>query len=223
MDEHGPAPLRLCGVSKRWRGQVRPVLQDVELELPDGGLTWLGGDNGAGKTTLLRLACGLLEADEGEVRVRGYGLRRDPSESKRRIGVLMAGNSGLWARLTVRQQLQLWARLAFVPKDQREPAVDGAVRAFGLGRLVDRRLDRISMGERQRLRLAMTFLHRPEVVLLDEPRNSLDVHGLELLRAAVSRVREQGGSALWCAPTGEEADSETTAELRVRDGQVERV
>lgn len=213
-------PLTMEGVVKTWRGRATPVLGGVDIDLAPGSLVWLSGDNGAGKTTLLRLACGLLDPDAGNVLVCGRSLSAEPRECKRRIGVLMAGNTGLWARLTVRQQLELWARLAFVSRDERRPAIERTIKELGLDALANRRLDRISMGERQRLRLAMCFLHRPALVLLDEPRNSLDEAGLGLLRQALSELRGRGGSVLWCAPTGESPEVDPTTTLRVADGQL---
>src|SRR5687768_7061556 len=110
--ETNSPPLRLLGVSKTWRKRARPVLDSVDLELGEGMLTWVSGDNGAGKTTLLRIACGLLAPDRGRVEVRRFDLEAEPQECKRRLGFLPAGSSGLYARLTTRQQLDYWSRLA---------------------------------------------------------------------------------------------------------------
>ena len=218
----GP-PLRLLGVTKTWPKRARPVLDGVDLELVDGSVTWLSGDNGAGKTTLLRVACGLLAPERGTVRVRRFDLDAEPRECKRRLGFLAAGSSGLYARLTARQQLEYWARLAFVPAREREGAVASALERFGLAALAGHRLDRVSMGERQRVRLAMAFLHEPDLVLLDEPRNSLDSAGLELLRGAIADHRSRGGAALWCSPTGEDLPIEADVSLRIENGRLEPV
>ena len=216
----GGPPLRLEGVRKAWRGRPAPVLDAVDLRLEAGTTAWLRGDNGAGKTTLLRIVCGILAPDAGRALVGGADLEREPAEAKRRIGFLAAGSSGLYARLTVTQQLELWARLAWVPRASRGEAVAGAIARFGLEHLARNRLDRISMGERQRVRLAMTFLHGPRLVLLDEPRTSLDAAGLELLDAAARDAERAGGAVLWCSPTGEEPPAGTSRELVVAGGRV---
>ena len=142
-------------------------------------------------------------AGPGARPVRRFDLESEPQQCKRRLGVLPAGNSGLYARLTTRQQLEFWCRLAFVPPHARERAVLGAIERFGLTALAESRLDRISMGERQRVRLAMAFLHAPDLVLLDEPRTSLDAAGLARLVEAIEDLRSRGGSALWCSPSGD--------------------
>jgi ABC-type multidrug transport system ATPase subunit len=118
------------------------------------------------------------------------------------------------------QQLDFWSRLNFVEPAARRATIEAAVAAFGLEPFAARRLDRISMGERQRVRLAMTFAHRPDVALLDEPRNSLDEDGLALLLAVVREHRERGGATLWCSPTGEPPAMACDRELLLRDGTI---
>ena len=223
MNETNSPPLRLVGVSKTWRRRTRPVLDGVDLELQEGTVTWVSGDNGAGKTTLLRIACGLLAPDRGRVRVRRFDLESEPQQCKRRLGFLSAGSSGLYARLTAQQQLEYWSRLAYVPSPERERAVVDAIERFGLTAFAGSRLDRISMGERQRVRLAMAFLHGPDVVLLDEPRNSLDSDGVGLLIEAIDDLRSRGGAALWCSPTGEELPLTADSQLLLRAGRLEPV
>jgi sodium transport system ATP-binding protein len=169
----------------------------------------------------LRIACGLLAPDRGNVRVRRFDLESEPQECKRRLGFLPAGSSGLYARLTTRQQLEYWSRLAFVPSRERERVVLDAIERFGLIALAESRLDRISMGERQRVRLAMTFLHGPDLVLLDEARTSLDSAGVALLVDAIADVRSRGGAALWCAPSGDPLPLAVDTQLVIRGGRLE--
>jgi ABC-type multidrug transport system ATPase subunit len=215
-----PAPLVLANIEKTWPRHHAPVLADVNLTLGAGTLTWLAGANGAGKTTLIRIVGGILAPDAGTVTVLGYDAEREPRHAKRRIGFLAAGSSGLYARLTVRQQLEYAARLAMVARGERGELVGAAVADFGLEHLAERRQDRISMGERQRVRLAMAFVHRPRVVLLDEPRNSLDGPGMDTLTAAVSRAREGGAAVLWCSPTGDRPAHDPDHAYRVEHARV---
>ena len=90
--------------------------------------------------------------------------------------------------------------MAFVERSRRRGGVERALQRFGLESLQRRRVDRLSMGQRQRVRLAMTFLHEPPLVLLDEPGTSLDEQGLELLDAALAEVATRGGAVLCCSP-----------------------
>jgi ABC-2 type transport system ATP-binding protein len=81
--------------------------------------------------------------------------------------------------------------------------VETAIAVFELGQLAGRRVDRLSMGQRQRLRIAMTFLGEPEVILLDEPLTSLDEDGAAVLEWAIGETLARGGAILWCSPSGE--------------------
>jgi ABC-2 type transport system ATP-binding protein len=193
-------PLALEGITKRWAGGRRNVLDEVDLVVRPGTTVFVGGANGAGKTTLLRIAAGLLLPDRGSVRLGHLDAEADRRSFQRRIGFLSAASAGLYARLAVRDHLRLWSRLALLPRGERARHQARTAEAFDLVALADRRVDRLSMGQRQRVRLAGAFLHDPEVVLLDEPANSLDEMGLAILAAELRRVQDDGRAAVWCAP-----------------------
>ena len=194
----GP-PLALRGIVKRWPGVPR-VLEGVDLLLEPGSALAIVGRNGTGKTTLLRIAAGLIAPEEGSVRISEFDSERDRTEFQRRAGFVSAGNTGLYARLRVRHHLDMWAKLALLPRTARAKAIGRVTRTFALESLLDRRVDRMSMGQRQRLRLALAFLHDPLVVLLDEPATSLDDEGVAILGDAIAALKERGGAAVVCVP-----------------------
>ncbi len=195
--------LVLREVTKRWRKATLPVLDRVSLTLEPGSATWVGGSNGAGKTTMLRIAAGLIDADCGRAEVRGITSRIDRARYQRIVAFLPAGDRGLYARLSVRRHLDFWGRISMIHGSSLRQAVERALDVFELRDLADRRVDRMSMGQRQRVRLAMTFLPRPEVVLLDEPLTSLDDDGAAVLQSVLRELLDRGGAALWCSPAGE--------------------
>jgi ABC-type multidrug transport system ATPase subunit len=197
------SPLALIAVCKRWPGHRAPLLDRISLRLEPGTSTWVGGRNGAGKTTLLRIAAGLIEADRGRVEAWGITARESRRRFQRLVSFLPAGDRGLYARITVRDHLEFAARIAMLPRERLHPAVEGALDAFALRELSGRRVERMSMGQRQRLRIALTFISAPEVALLDEPLTSLDDDGAALLCEAVQQLRRRGGAVLWCSPRPE--------------------
>lgn len=211
--------LKIDNLYHRWKGPKPPVLDDVDLTLGEGEVTWVGGRNGAGKTTLLRLAAGILLPQRGSVHIGEL-----PSHARgtyqRKIGFLSAGDRGLQARMRVRQQLDYWARLAYVEPKSRAELVSLNLENFGLVEFADRRVDRMSMGQRQRIRLAMAFLHKPEVILLDEPRNSLDDEGYALLAAQSELAAARGATILWCSPRGEDRVIQCDASYSLEDGKL---
>lgn len=212
--------LALHGISKTWGDHK--VLDEVELVLNRGTATWITGTNGIGKTTLLRIAVGLIIPDEGLVDLEGLHPRRDRGAYQARVGFLAAGDRGLYARLTVRQHLEFWGRLSLLPPKAIGVAINRIVSSMVLGDLVDRRVDRLSMGQRQRLRIAMAFMHEPDVVLLDEPLNSLDEEGVRILAGEVMAVMGRGGAVLWCSPGTDEPRIDFDVSLQLENGKLRR-
>ncbi len=208
--------LEISGVRRSFG--PREILHGVDLTAPAGTRGFLGGHNGAGKTTLLRIIAGVLAPQAGHVRLNGLDPIGDRRVYQRHLGYLPAGNGGLYARLTVRQNLEFWGALALLKGSERRDRLDSTITEFGLDDLAESRTDRISMGQRQRVRLAMTFIHRPTVILLDEPHTSLDDPALELLRLALDAHHARGGTSLWCAPASTQAAIETDVSWHIQDG-----
>jgi ABC-type multidrug transport system ATPase subunit len=219
-DVSSHALLSFDGVWRHWgRGKNRwAVLRGIDLHVAAGSSVGIAGRNGAGKTTLLRIATGILAPDAGTVTIDGLRSNRNWREYHRRLGFLSAGDRGLYARFSVRGHLAYATRLAFMHRSQRGRAVEDAVARFGLSDLIKRRADRLSQGQRQRLRLALTFVHRPKILLLDEPGNSLDDEGLGMLAGATEDVLARGGAVIWCSPMGEAQPVQFDRRLVIEDG-----
>jgi ABC-type multidrug transport system ATPase subunit len=211
--------LSLSGVTKRWPGAEAPLLDNVNLVVGPGSAVEIVAPNGTGKTTLLRIAVGLIRPERGRVALGALDAEADRTAFQQRIGFLAAASGGLYARLTVRDHLRLWSRLALLPAARRGGCCARVQDALALDDLLDRRVDRLSMGQRQRVRIAGAFLHEPDVVLMDEPATSLDEDALGLLLAEIERAREGGRAVVWCAPaTGGVAEPERR--LTIADGRL---
>lgn len=181
--------ISVRSVSKRY-GEVLAV-DDVTLEVQPGEVYALLGLNGAGKTTLIRLLLGMIRATAGSVEVTSLPVTDRTVWSQ--VGYLVEAPSA-YPELTVRENLEVVRRLRKVPG---RSSVDDAIDLFGLAPYADRRARALSMGNVQRLGLAKAFLHRPSLLLLDEPVNSLDPAGVvEIRTLLVDLVREQGVTVL---------------------------
>jgi ABC-2 type transport system ATP-binding protein len=212
--------LEIHEVTKRWPHRSRPVLEGVTAQLEQGQLARLTGSNGAGKTTLARIVAGLLTPDSGSVALDGITATAHRRGFHRQLGLVSAGDRGLYARLTVRHHLSYWARLALLARSQRATCIDDVIERFDLEEILPARVDRISMGQRQRLRLALGFLHRPSLILLDEPTTSLDQHGRALLAGAVRALLDGGGICVWISPEAEEVATGSAVNLTLADGRL---
>ena len=186
-----------------------------------GEVVSVTGRNGAGKTTLLRILGGLVAPDRGDVVLDGIRLGTRRRAYQRQIGLLTPGDRGLYARVTVARHLDLWARLALLERDARAAAISDSYARFELGELAELRVDVLSMGQRQRVRLALAFLHAPRLVLLDEPANSLDLEALAIVRGAVDDVARRGDLCLVVAPEGAPKGIDVERALVLRDGRLE--
>src|SRR3712207_3021339 len=144
-------PLELRAIVKRWKGAPAPVLAGVDLDLDHGAIVAVTGRNGTGKTTLLRVAAGLIAPDPGAVRVAGLDPESQRREFQRHVGFVSAGNAALYARLTVDDHLSMVARLALLSRVERPKAMLRVLEQFELAELRGKRVDRLSMGQRQRL------------------------------------------------------------------------
>jgi ABC-2 type transport system ATP-binding protein len=165
----------------------RVAVQELSFDLRPGEIFALLGPNGAGKTTTLRMLAGLIEPTSGEVRFGGEQMTRGNAPRLRnRIGLLTEA-PGLWDRLSVRRNLQVYARFYDIADPER--AVDEALDLFDMR---DRARDpaaQLSKGLKQRVALARTLLHRPDAVLLDEPTSGLDPESARDVRDLVLRLR----------------------------------
>ena len=172
----------------------RTAVRDVSFEMEPGQIFALLGPNGAGKTTTLRMLAGLIEPTSGSVAVHGEPMtRRNAAALRGRIGFLTEA-PGLWDRLTVTQNLLVYASLHGLPSPQR--AVDAALELFDIS---DRGRDAaatLSKGLRQRVALARTLLHSPDIVLLDEPTSGLDPESARDVRGLVLRLRDERRAVL---------------------------
>lgn len=172
------------GVERRFAAV--PVLRGVDLDIRRGTSVALFGSNGAGKTTLLRIIAGLMRASRGSVCVFGKTLRDDHA-LRGRIGVV-AHECFLYGDLSARENLAYYARLYRVSDQQRGERL---LEELGLGAAADRPVRTYSRGMLQRLALARAVLHRPDLLLLDEPFTGLDPRGAGLLAAMLAELRSQ--------------------------------
>jgi ABC-type multidrug transport system ATPase subunit len=212
--------LVLEKIVQRWPAAKHPVLGGVDLALHAGSVSRLTGRNGAGKTTLLRIAAGLIEADSGRLSAFGLDPFRDRRRYQRLTAYVPTGSVGLYARLSPRQHLEFEARLALLPPPRRRSAIDRELRRFELVDVASRRVDRLSMGQRQRVRLAIALVRGAQVLLLDEPLNSLDADGVALLRTAIESIAARGGAVMWCSPHEDHLGLELDQALVLEQGKV---
>jgi lipooligosaccharide transport system ATP-binding protein len=194
--------IRLRGIVKRY-GEITAV-DGLDLDVPLGTCVGLLGPNGAGKSTTMRVLTAQSIADEGEAEVLGYELPRESKQARALCGVAPQLDN-LDTTLTVEQNLLVFAHLYRIPRAERRQAIE---RALEMAKLVDRRgsrVDKLSGGMRRRLLIARALVHRPRLVLLDEPTVGLDPQVRQELWALIDALRTEGTTILMSTHYIEEA------------------
>jgi len=167
----------------------RVAVEDVTFRVAPGEIFALLGPNGAGKTTTLRMLAGLIEPSSGRVLVGDEPMTPSSVSRLRSLLGFLTEAPGLWDRLTVRQNLSVYARLHGLAAPDR--AVEDALATFGLSGRGDDAAALLSKGLKQRVALARTLLHRPSIVLLDEPTSGLDPENARDVRELILRLRDE--------------------------------
>ncbi len=159
------------GLTRRF-GEVLAV-HHLDLAIAPGEIFGLVGPDGAGKTTTLRMLCSLLDPSEGNARVTGHDVVREPQSVKDRIGY-MAQKFGLYQDLSVRENMDFYADLFGILGAERATLSSQLLHMTRMEQFQDRLAGRLSGGMKQKLALMCTLLHRPQILFLDEPTNGVD-------------------------------------------------
>ena len=218
----GASPvIELQDVRKRYGKGDRAVeaLQGLDLAVPPGSLYGLLGPNGAGKTTALRILATLLAPCSGVVRVAGLDALADPRAVRERLGYV-AQEVALDKILSGRELLALQGDLYHLPRDQRDGRIRELIGLLGMEGWIDRRCGTYSGGMRRRLDLASGLLHRPQVLVLDEPTVGLDIESRAAIWQVLRQLRDQGTTVLLSSHYLEEVDALADHLAIIEDGRV---
>ena len=192
----------------------RVAVEDVSFQLAPGEIFALLGPNGAGKTTTLRMLAGLISPTSGEIQIRGETLTSSSAHRLRsRVGFLTEA-PGLWERLDVRSNLLVYARLHGLPAPER--SVDAALETFEMRDRARDPAGQLSKGLKQRVALARTLLHQPDIVLLDEPTSGLDPESAREVRDLILRLRTERRIVLVSTHNLDEVDRVATRVAIIR-------
>lgn len=191
------APLRVAGVSKRYgRAAGTQALDGVSLEVGAGEVVALLGNNGAGKTTLMSICAGLLSADAGQVFVEGRETTADGGTPSPDLG-LAPQDEAVYPTLTTRQNLRYFGRLSGLRGRELDGRTVDVARHLSIDDLLDRKARDLSGGQRRRLHTGLALMHRPTVLLLDEPTVGVDVDARAELLEFVRATARAGAAILY--------------------------
>lgn len=184
---HGAPVLRISHLNKTL-GR-RQILRDVSFETYSGEVFGFLGPNGAGKTTTIKIVVGLLQLDDGDISIAGHDLRTDFESAIAQVGGIVE-NPEFYGYLSGYDNLRLYARLH---KNITEERIREVIHLVGLDNRIGEKVGKYSLGMRQRLGVAQAILHRPRMLVLDEPTNGLDPAGTKVLRDILRRLAHEDG------------------------------
>ncbi len=189
--------IQVCKTFRGGKGSddVRAVA-DVSFRCEPGRVFALLGPNGSGKTTLLRMISTLMRPDAGELRVAGYDCVRESEGVRGSIGFL-TGSAGLHEKLSGRETLDFFGKLHGISDDELGARIDDMVSEFDLSDFIDRATGKLSMGQKQRVMIARTLIHDPDVVIFDEATTGLDVLAAKGLMDVIRSCRDAGKTVLF--------------------------
>lgn len=170
--------------SKDW------AVRNISFEINKKGIVGLLGSNGAGKSTTMNILCGVLSQTEGKILVEGIDMREDPEQAKKRIGFLPQ-QAPLYLEQTVDEYLTYCAHIRLVPKREVKAAVQRVKERCGVAHFSKRMIGNLSGGYRQRVGIAQAIIHRPMLVVLDEPTNGLDPNQILEVRQLIKEIASE--------------------------------
>ncbi|GAA0623271.1 ABC transporter ATP-binding protein [Sporichthya brevicatena] len=205
MDEFVAIPAQGATGGIRVRGARRTfgalaAVDSIDLDARPGAVTALVGPSGSGKTTMLMMLATLVAPDGGEIRVAGFDPARSPGQVRARVG-WMPDSFGTYGNLTAREVLEVVGAAHRFPRPERSTRAAELLRRVGLGNVAERPVQALNRGEQQRLGLARAMVHRPRVLLLDEPTAGLDLVSRGELTRLLRELAGEGHTILLTART----------------------
>jgi ABC-2 type transport system ATP-binding protein len=181
------------GLTRKFGSLV--AVDHVDLTIPRAKIYGFLGPNGSGKSTTIRMLCGLLDPTSGRVDVLGHEMPKDAEQMRSKLGY-MTQRFSLWEDLTVNENLEFMARIFGLSRRERAARIAELSREYDLELLASQRAGTMSGGQRQRLALAAATLHRPELLLLDEPTSAVDPQSRRDFWESLFRLVEDGATIL---------------------------
>ncbi len=196
------------------------AVKSASFTVNKGEIVGLLGENGAGKTTTLRMLATMLKPTGGNAEINGYSIIEKPQKVRGEIGILFGGDVGLYDRLTVRENIRYFAELNGMSKKEAEDSINYFVEELELKEYMDRRVGKLSRGMKQKVSIARSIVHKPTVMLFDEPTTGLDVTAAKLVHDFILQCKEQGKSIIFSSHSMQEVEKLCDRIIIINKGKI---
>ena len=180
--------LRVENLTKKFKKVT--AVDNVSFEVNPGEIIGLLGEHGAGKTTTLRMLATMLKPTSGNAMIDGYNIIDNPNKIRERIGILFGGDVALYDRLTGRENMIYFAKLNGMSDLEADQAVNKITSELEMSDYIDRPVGKYSRGMKQKVSLARSIIHQPDVMLFDEPSTGLDVLSSKLIHDFILKCKK---------------------------------
>ncbi|MDR0814170.1 MAG: ABC transporter ATP-binding protein [Bacteroidales bacterium] len=211
--------IEIRNLSKTYRGNDVPAVDNLSLTVPAGDIFGLLGPNGAGKTTIIHILCGLRSFDSGEVLVCNHSLRTQLNDVKRLIGVVPQ-DIALYPSLTAFENLKVFGGVWGMKGAALTERIDELLTFFGLENSKNRCIKTFSGGMKRRINLIAGLLHRPQLLFLDEPTVGVDVQSKSLIIDNLKAINREGCTIVYTSHYMEEAEMLCTQVAFIDEGKL---
>jgi sodium transport system ATP-binding protein len=187
--------IRLENLDKQFK-TVKAV-DGLTLEVSKGEVFGLLGENGAGKTTTLRLLATMLKPTGGTAIINGEDLVENSDKVRESIGILFGGETGLYDRLSARENIAYFGQLNGMEKEALNARIDDLCKRLGMEEYMDRRAGKFSKGMKQKVAIARSIVHNPPIMLFDEPTSGLDVTAIRVVQEFIKELKNEGKTIIF--------------------------
>lgn len=196
--------LEAKGLTKKFKNTV--VVDNFSFTANKGEVLGLLGENGAGKTTTMRMLATMLKITNGTATICGHDVTKEPEQVRGTIGILFGGEVGLYDRLTARENIEYFAKLNGLSDEQAKKNIKALCDRLEMGEYIDKRVGKFSRGMKQKVAIARSIVHDPEVMLFDEPSTGLDVTAVRLIHEFILECKNQNKAIVFSSHSMSEVE-----------------
>ncbi|MFL0248395.1 ATP-binding cassette domain-containing protein [Candidatus Clostridium stratigraminis] len=173
------------------------AVDNISFKVSNGEIVGLLGENGAGKTTTLRLLATMLKPTGGTAAINGYDIVKDAGKVRGEIGILFGGEVGLYDRLTAKENIKYFAELNGMSKEETDKSINNLTEILEMCEYINRRVGKFSRGMKQKVAVARSIVHKPTVMLFDEPTAGLDVTASRIVQDFIIKCKEDNKAIIF--------------------------
>ncbi len=196
--------IEVINLTKKFKETI--AVENISFKVEEGVVFGLLGENGAGKTTTLRVLATMLKPTNGNIVINNYDIMKEPEKVRKEIGILFGGETGLYDRLTARENIEYFGLLNGMNRDEIDLRIDLLSKRLKMEEYIDRRAGNFSKGMKQKVSIARSIIHNPPIMLFDEPTSGLDVTAVRIVHEFIKELKQEGKTIVFSSHSMDEVE-----------------